>query len=194
MNQELEIEFKNMLSEDEFYQLCRKFGLKDSSFFKQINDYFDTPSFGLRHKKSALRIRHLNERHDLTLKQPYKDAILEIHQWLSDQESDDMIHSGLIPDGEVKRAIVNLGVSAGSVLHIGELTTCRTQFSFKNGELFLDHSYYSGRNDYELEFEAPNRYTGESIFIQLLSECSIPRRPSKNKILRLYDALQEKGV
>ncbi|GGL45627.1 CYTH domain-containing protein [Sporolactobacillus putidus] len=193
MAQELEIEFKNMLTSEEFSFLCRKFSLDSSSFFKQINDYFDTPTFALRGKKSALRIRHISGRHDFTLKQPHEDAILETHQWLTDEESLNLIHFGIIPAGSVEQAIARMGIDVDQLIHIGELTTLRAQFPYSSGKLFIDHSYYFEHDDYELEFEAEDRRTGDHLFEELLSECSIPHRPSKNKVLRLYQALQKKG-
>jgi Uncharacterized protein conserved in bacteria len=135
MAQELEIEFKNMLTPEEFSSLCRKFNLDASSFFKQVNDYFDTPTFALREKKSALRIRHIDGRHDLTLKQPHESAILETHQWLSDEESLNLIHFGIIPAGNVEQAITDMDINVDHLIHIGELTTLRTQFPYKNGQI-----------------------------------------------------------
>lgn len=193
MAQELEIEFKNMLTSEEYSFLCRKFSLNSSSFFKQVNDYFDTPTFALREKKSALRIRHISGHHDFTLKQPHEDVILETHQWLSDEESRKLIQFGVMPPGAIEQAIARMGVDVDQLIHIGELMTRRAEFPYKNGKLFLDHSYYFEHSDFELEFEATDRITGDHLFIELLAECSIPRRPSKSKILRLYLALQKKG-
>ncbi|RYM04579.1 CYTH domain-containing protein [Sporolactobacillus sp. THM7-7] len=191
MNQEWEIEFKNRLTEQEFAFLCRKFSVQPAAFFQQVNDYFDTPDYELRRHQSALRIRHKGGRHDLTLKQPRGHAILETHQWLTDRENRELIQFGRLPAGAVKQVIADSDVKTGRLVRLGELTTRRAQFPYENGELFLDHSLYLGKEDYELEFETPDRSTGLSVFRQLLAECSIPNRPSQNKILRLYHALQK---
>ncbi|RYL90271.1 CYTH domain-containing protein [Sporolactobacillus sp. Y61] len=191
MSHELEIEFKNMLTESEFKQLCRLFDLNESSFFKQINDYFDTPTFGLRNKKSALRIRHLNGQHDFTLKQPYNGNTLETHQALSKEESDKLIQLGIMPAGTIEQAISGSGVNVDQLVHIGELMTLRSEFPYQKGTLFLDHSYYLNHEDFELEYEAEDDAEGRQIFSKLLKKASIPLRPSKNKILRLYEAILE---
>lgn len=193
MSQELEIEYKNMLSEEEFSMLCRKFSVDPASFFRQVNNYFDTPTYGLREKKSALRIRHVDGKHDLTFKQPHGDAILETHQLLTDDESRELIQFGVMPGGDVEKAIDALGIDVDQLVHIGALMTDRAEFSYKNGKLFLDHSHYLNHNDFEVEYEATDAHEGARVFGTLLHACAIARRPSKNKILRLYEALHDKG-
>ena len=46
MTQEFEIEFKNMVTEEEFQALCDVFSIE--SFTKQVNHYFETPHFSLK--------------------------------------------------------------------------------------------------------------------------------------------------
>lgn len=189
MTQELEIEYKNMLTPEQFIQLCKSFKVDSTSFFKQINDYFDTPTFGLKEKKSALRIRHVNGQHDLTLKQPHQGAILETHQQLAEQESLELIQFGIMPPGSVEQAVTEMGIDVDQLVHLGQLKTERCQFPYKNGNLFLDHSFYLKQEDYELEFEAVDSQSGKRIFEELLNDYSIAREPSQNKIARLYHAL-----
>ena len=50
MTQEIEIEFKNIVTEEEFDTLCKSFSIE--AFTKQVNHYFETPGFSL--KKPAL--------------------------------------------------------------------------------------------------------------------------------------------
>ncbi|MCQ2011538.1 MAG: CYTH domain-containing protein [Sporolactobacillus sp.] len=192
MAQELEIEYKNMLTGDEFSKLCTVFGLKTTSFFKQVNYYFDTPTFALMNKKTVLRIREVGKQHDFTLKQPHNGVILETHQELDDEESRSMIQLGIVPPGEIEQAITKVGVDADQLVLIGELTTKRCQFPYQSGKLFLDHSLYLDHNDYELEYEAADQGSGSDIFNTLLLEHSIPRRASKSKMIRLFQATQEK--
>ncbi|MCO7126197.1 CYTH domain-containing protein [Sporolactobacillus shoreicorticis] len=192
MAQELEIEYKNMLTGDEFAKLCTAFGLKTSSFFKQVNYYFDTPTFALMDKKTVLRIRAVGAQYDFTLKQPHNGAILETHQELDDEESRSMIQLGIVPSGEIEQAVTKIGVDADQLVLIGELTTKRCQFPYRSGKLFLDHSLYLDHNDYELEYEAAGQGSGADSFNALLLEHSIPRRSSKSKMIRLFQATQEK--
>jgi Uncharacterized protein conserved in bacteria len=192
MSQEFEIEFKNMLNELEFNALCLKFDRDESTFFKQVNDYFDTPTLALKNAHAALRIRHLGGKHDFTLKQPRNGIILETHQQLTDQESSDLAHFGVMPEGELEKAIDQMGINVDQMLHIGELITKRTEFPYKEGKLFFDRSTYLSIEDFELEYEAEEQDQGKQIFLSLLSDFKIPRRKSKNKIMRLYDQLEER--
>ncbi|WP_010631304.1 CYTH domain-containing protein [Sporolactobacillus vineae] len=192
MSQKFEIEFKNMLEETEFNTLCLKFDRDESTFFKQTNDYFDTPTFALKNAHAALRIRHLSGEHDFTLKQPRNGIILETHQQLSDQESSDLIHYGVMPEGALEKAIDQMGINVDQLIHVGELITKRTEFPYKQGELFFDRSAYLGIQDFELEYEAEEQEQGKQIFLSLLSEFHIPRRKSKSKMMRLYEHLDER--
>lgn len=57
MAQEIEIEFKNLLTKNEFEKLTQAYQLDNEDFVLQENHYFDTKSFALKHKGAALRIR-----------------------------------------------------------------------------------------------------------------------------------------
>ena len=72
MSQNIEIEFKNMLTSEEFLQLKLHFNIDQNKFKKQVNHYFDTPSFSLKSLNSALRIREKGTQFEMTLKQPAK--------------------------------------------------------------------------------------------------------------------------
>ncbi|MCL1631027.1 CYTH domain-containing protein [Sporolactobacillus sp. CPB3-1] len=192
MTQQLEIEYKNMLTAEEFSALCTAFRIKASAFIKQVNCYFDTPTFALKAKKTVLRIRETGNQHDFTLKQPHNGMILETHQLLDAAESRAMIQMGIVPSGEIEQVITQLGVDADKLVFIGELITKRCQFPYQSGTLFLDHSIYLDHDDYELEYEAADPYSGDAIFSALLREHCIPRRPSKSKMIRLFQAIQEK--
>lgn len=191
MTQELEIEFKNMLTAEQFNKLCLYFECTPSSFFKQVNDYFDTPTLALRDQHSALRIRHLPGIHDLTLKQPHDGVILETHQQLTDDENQDMIHFGVMPAGDVEQQITQMGIDVDKLIHLGQLRTERCEFPYKNGTLFLDHSFYLKLEDYEIEMETSDSLNGKQLFEQLLREHNIERQPSASKIARLYKALKK---
>lgn len=50
MTQEIEIEFKNLLTKSEFQKLSEALGMKKHDFKRQINHYFDTKDFSLKQK------------------------------------------------------------------------------------------------------------------------------------------------
>ncbi|MEA3322151.1 MAG: CYTH domain-containing protein [Bacillota bacterium] len=189
-NQEIEIEFKNLLTFDEFTSLCSAFKVKSDDFFTQENHYFDTPAFALKEKGCALRIRKKGDTFTLTLKQPAKEGLLETHQVVSDHEFETMKSekNGLI-SGIISTILrEDLNISPSEVIYFGSLKTNRAELPYKEGLLVLDESTYLDTSDFELEYEVKNYAEGERLFHELLDAYGIPLRETKNKIVRFYEA------
>ncbi|MGV2940839.1 CYTH domain-containing protein [Mesobacillus sp. LC4] len=197
MSQNIEIEFKNMLTQDEFQVLRIHFNIEPEQFKKQINHYFDTNTFALKDKGSALRIREKGSSFELTLKQPAEQGLLETNQILTASQAQKALSSGELPEGEVKHAVSKLMHSSSSLNYFGSLTTVRAEVEYKDGLLVLDHSYYLNTEDYELEYEVTNESEGYKVFSKLLEELKISLKPTDNKIKRFYakkyNLLQEKN-
>ncbi|MGG4167221.1 CYTH domain-containing protein [Rossellomorea vietnamensis] len=186
MAQEIEIEFKNLVTKDEFTILTSHFHINEEDFISQDNHYFDTPDYQLKEKQSALRIREKDGRYTLTLKTPLKEDLLETNQSLSKNQSDSLLQDGLFPEGEVRDVLISLSIPYESLQHFGTLTTSRAEISYRNGLLVFDQSSYLKREDYELEYEVKERTSGEAIFLELLKQHKIPLRQTDNKIKRFY--------
>ncbi|CAM3769366.1 CYTH domain-containing protein [Mesobacillus thioparans] len=186
MSQNIEIEFKNMLTEEEFNFLANYFKLEPEHFKKQINHYFDTPSFSLKEKGSALRIREKGNAFEMTLKQPAKQGLLETNQNLSADQAEQSLKTGKLPEGEVRDAVSNLISDIEHLQYFGSLTTVRAEVEYKEGLLVLDHSYYLNTEDFELEYEVTNESEGFRNYSNLLTELKIPVRQTDNKIKRFY--------
>jgi uncharacterized protein YjbK len=186
MSQEIEIEFKNLLTVQEFQKLIYYFQVAPSDFKTQTNHYFDTPSFQLKEMSSALRIREINEVYTLTLKQPHGEDLLETHQVISLEDKKRFMEHGHLPNGEIMdRLFVDTIVS--SLTYFGSLKTTRAEIQYKDGKLVFDHSHYLNVEDYELEYEVTNRQIGHEIFTDLLKKMNIPVRVTDNKIKRFYE-------
>ncbi|HEX7065130.1 MAG TPA: CYTH domain-containing protein [Bacillales bacterium] len=186
MSQEIEIEFKNLLNQKEFEQLCHHFNVKQADFKIQHNHYFDTTDFMLKNNKCALRIREKENTRTLTLKQPHPDGLLETHQTLTEQETANVKACSHFPEGEVIDALHKMKIPVRSLNLLGTLSTERAETPYRNGLIVLDHSYYSGTEDYELEYESPDKNSGEQIFHDLLGSLGIPKRETENKIRRFF--------
>jgi uncharacterized protein YjbK len=187
MSQSIEIEFKNLLSIEEFNRMISYFQLSDDHFFRQINHYFDTEDFALKNLGCALRIREKKEHFEMTLKQPHPDGLLETTQTLTAKEANALLNGGLFMVGIVEAQIESLGIDVTNLVYFGSLTTDRAELSYQNGLLVLDFSSYLNTKDYEVEYEVSNREQGEPIFISLLTELNIPLRKTSNKTQRFYD-------
>ncbi|MBM7692998.1 uncharacterized protein YjbK [Peribacillus deserti] len=188
MNQELEIEFKNLLTQKEFKHTVQHFGISEKDFIVQENHYFDTPSFQLKEKGCALRIRHKKGNFTLTLKQPADHGLLESHEPLAEEKAGNIIKGGVIPNGAVYRIIQSLHINPVELEYFGTLRTARAEVPYKAGILVFDHSTYLGNEDYELEYEVQDFKKGESNFYQLLKTLNIPARAAENKVKRFYQA------
>lgn len=189
MVQEIEIEFKNLLTKNEFELLMKEFNVTPKDFISQENYYFDTVNFSLRDKHSALRIRKKQDKYILTLKQPHEQGLLETHQELTEAQAFSLLNSEVtkMVDGTVKEAIATLGITPDELYYLGALKTDRIEIIDDDNILVLDHSFYLEHEDYELEYEVKDPVTGKEKFLKILKQNNIPLRTTKNKIQRFFE-------
>ncbi|MDE0563858.1 CYTH domain-containing protein [Exiguobacterium sp. B2(2022)] len=185
MTQEVEIEFKSMLTKDEYEKLIQAYKLEDRVRW-QANDYFDTPTFQLKKQGAALRIREKKHGQVLTLKQPNEVGLLETHASITEEEAEDLFKYGIIHDDQMKQALAPFQLNA-ALEHLGRLETNRAEHQTEDGLLVLDESHYLETTDYEIEFEVTNEEAGKRAFERLLAEHGLPYRPAKNKIVRFME-------
>ncbi|MDM5226570.1 CYTH domain-containing protein [Cytobacillus sp. NJ13] len=185
-NKNIEIEFKNMVTREEFSLLIDFLNLRSEDFSEQENHYFDTPDFLLKAKGSALRIRQKNGSFELTLKQPHPEGLLETNENLTESEAAEMIQTGKIPTEQIIKSIEELGIKTDKLQYFGTLATKRAEKKYMKGLAVLDHSRYLNKEDFELEYEVDNRNEGELTFLNLLKQLNIPVRKTENKIKRFY--------
>jgi uncharacterized protein YjbK len=186
VSQEIEIEFKNLLTYEEFLQLIDAFEVQKSDFIEQTNYYFDTEDFQLKNHKSALRIRFKKDTYTLTLKQQFEEHILETHQTIDKDIFPNMLNGIPLPHGEVTEVLRKLKIDTDEIKFSGELTTNRVELPYQEGLLVLDENHYLGKIDYELEYESADYKKGQQIFLKLLKSKNIPERETKSKIHRFF--------
>ncbi|MCD8500835.1 MAG: CYTH domain-containing protein [Bacillaceae bacterium] len=191
MPQEIEIEFKNIVTEADFHKLIEAFSLKETDFAKQTNFYFDTRDFKIKATGSALRIREKQGEYTLTLKQPHTIGLLETHQTIIEAELL-QAQQGHFPEGEVSKQLESLKVSISECLYLGSLTTNRAEIPYKNGTLVLDQSCYFETKDFELEYEVKDEVQGKKDFLNLLHQYNIPFVKTENKIKRFFEKWKER--
>jgi uncharacterized protein YjbK len=188
LSQEVEIEFKNLLTKEEYFSLLDYFKVNESLFAFQENHYFDTNNFALKDRQSALRIRSKQDAYTLTLKTPLEEGLLETNQTLQKEEAEALLNDGVFPLGEVNDTLQSLGIPTKRLHYFGTLTTKRAEIEYKNGLLVFDASFYMNVEDYELEYEVKDYDAGQKRFLSLLEERNIPTRKTENKIKRFYNA------
>ncbi|MBT2688325.1 CYTH domain-containing protein [Bacillus sp. ISL-47] len=187
MSKNIEIEFKNMVTKEEFFTLMKFLGINEQDFTEQVNYYFDTPDFSLKSHGSALRIRRKNDSFEMTLKQPHPEGLLETNENLTEPEVQQVLETGKIPFEQIKKAIGEMGVNPENFQYFGSLSTTRAEKNYLNGLAVLDHSRYLNKEDFEIEYEVGKREEGKAIFLNLLKELNIPLRKTENKIKRFYN-------
>lgn len=187
MTQQVEIEFKNLLTKMEYERFLNEFNIDKKQIFTQENHYFDTTDFALKNLGTALRIRRKQDDYEMTLKQPAAVGLLETNQLITCEEALLAFQAGELPYGNIKKIIEEIGIPFSGLKYFGLLQTNRVEIEYTKGLLVLDHSQYLNKEDYELEFEAENFQEGKHIFLQLLNQYNIPLRKTENKIQRFYN-------
>ncbi|MGL5295451.1 MAG: CYTH domain-containing protein [Culicoidibacterales bacterium] len=182
MKHELEIEFKNLLTEAEFLQLTEHFIIE--VFHEQTNTYFDTANFAIKSLGGALRIRTKRGKTECTLKLPnqHTHGLDEFTQ--SFNELFATPEQALNQATDMHKLLQTHGISPKELICLTSLTTKRAECSYKNGILVFDESFYNGLQDFELEFECDNYEKGQYFFQELLTRFQIPIRQTPNKIQR----------
>ncbi|WP_082234637.1 CYTH domain-containing protein [Halobacillus massiliensis] len=188
MAQEIEIEFKNLLTKKEYDMLYEQLNFESVELIEQTNYYFETEDFQLKNLGAALRIRRKKDKWTLTLKQPHEEGLLETHDPLTEEVVNEWIIGRPSEPESVGSQLQELGVSLKDLRYMGALTTRRKEQGFNGTTVVLDHSFYFEEDDYELELEASERKSGEKVFEELLEKYHIPRRKTDNKIKRFFQA------
>ncbi|WP_208590185.1 CYTH domain-containing protein [Gracilibacillus suaedae] len=191
MSQEIEIEFKNLLTKEEYQKLVEHFYSYDLTEIEQKNHYFETADFQLKKHHAALRIREKKGTFQLTLKQPNPDGagLLETHCPITPDETQQWIIGHIIAKDEITKALHAMNINIHDLKYGGMLETYRLECTYNNTTVVLDQSHYNGYTDYELEIEAEDEQHGISVFQQLLTAHHIPKRKTENKIERFYHTL-----
>lgn len=193
LNQNLEIEFKNELTEEEYFLLVKKEfeGLSHSKHMTfQTNYYFDTIDQELKKQGAILRIRVTDSFSELTFKVPSGAFLMETNYPLSDSDVKAILHLK-----EMK--LTNYITSPDSIPELDDISkettfslfnqfeTQRFEKQIRQQVIVLDQTtFQNGVVDYELEVESQDAENGETFFKNYLKEHHILRSPSLPKIAR----------
>lgn len=188
MAEQIEIEYKTLLTAEQFQAIKAKYAPNQAAFVQE-NYYFDTPQFDLKQKHCGLRIRSTENSAECTLKTPLSEGLLETTDKLTIQEAEEWLSAKKVPNqGSVAEKLATLDISLSELQLLAQLKTARIQIVLPIGELALDESWYGDNHDYELELEVPEANQGKQDFLSLLEEFQIDYQPAKNKIVRAFEA------
>lgn len=187
MSQEIEIEYKVLLTKEQFDNLNNKLPFPKEPI-TQINHYFETNNFELKDARSALRIRQKGNQYVLTLKEPFEDAILETHDALTEAEFLKWINGTPIKKSNTTKQLEQLGIQAEALNYYGSLKTDRKSYTENEVIYVLDKSYYNDIIDYELEIEAPSHEIGIAVIQSLIKQFEISEINNITKIERFFNS------
>ncbi|HLS35615.1 MAG TPA: CYTH domain-containing protein [Bacillota bacterium] len=187
MKQEIEIEYKNLLTKSEYKRLLRLYPFQKA--IKQHNYYFETAQLQLQKQKSALRIRKKNNEYVLTLKQPHYGQLLETHVEITEDETEQCLIGNFIEHKQFNEQLAKLGVDAQQLNYIGKLVTYRRIYEENETIYVLDRSLYNGYEDFEFELEVNDEHKGKKHFLSILKKAEIKQVHTPNKIERFFKTL-----
>lgn len=187
MKQEVEIEFKNILTKKQYNTLLNIIPFQKTTMNE--NYYFETKDFKLAKVKSALRIRKNDKAYTLTLKQPKEGYVLETNIPLAEEEALSCLKGNFIQHDEFTKYLSSLGIRPDELHYFGKLITKRKTYYDGENLYVLDHSFYNDKEDFELELEVQNREKGLKLFTKILNETNIERKKTPSKIERFFKSL-----
>ncbi|AMB99632.1 hypothetical protein AWM75_06380 [Aerococcus urinaehominis] len=191
MSEEIEIEFKNMLTQAEYDLIYQSLDLSHVPAIYQVNSYFDQEAILADHG-IAVRLRLADQQAEITLKHGQLDhQNIEINQPISLSKAQKIMAAACLdlPDTLVgylnKVGIDNLY----KLKQTGRFQTKRYQVNYQDQLLVLDQVNFGTSQDYELEMEVNDYELGSHTFNACLDYFKIPRRPSQPKVKRMKDSI-----
>ena len=164
MNTNMEIEYKVLLTKEQFNILCSN---QDTlHFIRQINTYYDTVDFQIRKQKGSMRIREKQGKFLFTLKLHVNGGLMEYEKEV------DRNDVSVFKDCEISSLLSQFHLTDNIQL-ITSLTTDRAVVDTGNAELCFDHNFYNGKEDYEIEYEYKMDHDGLSAFQKILDPLQI---------------------
>ena len=195
MNQHIEIEFKNILTKQQYENLLEAFSVQASQIHRQTNHYFDTAEQHLKKLSSALRIREIGDTIECTLKEKKgPNEHLETTDFITFADAQKMLAGEEITAPSVRAQLQLFDVPLKDLQPFGTLTTDRVEIPYKGGLLVFDHSFYLQCDDYEVEYETNDEKIGKKVFSEFLHNYNIEPHAAQKKIVRFMMALDnQKG-
>lgn len=178
-----EIEFKTMLTKEEYLQLLTQYSYTS---YTQSNFYLDTPDGHFAKEKVGCRIRLKPDGYEVTLKKPMSDHTTEERNFDITEEQYHTFWSS-------KDLSFVLPELKGPLVVIGSIKTNRHELPFKQGVLMLDHSTFHHIEDFELEYEVNEVVQGKEDFLTFLDLHHLPYRPAEKKLVRMLNSLPKNG-
>ena len=185
---EIEKEFKNLLTKEQYDALVNDYKEVFTKDVTQTNSYYDYEGL-LQEHKMALRIRIVEgkETGEITLKIPQSSLeVLEYTEVLPVEILNAYNHDKqfTLPTS-LQEKLEYTGITIQTVNQTALLTTHRLEGALSENEwLVLDESHYNGKVDFEMEMEVRSLELCEPVFLGILAKYNIVRCQAESKIKR----------
>ncbi|MDD7618810.1 MAG: CYTH domain-containing protein, partial [Bacillales bacterium] len=111
--------------------------------------------------------------YELTLKTPLSEGLLEKNAPITYTQFAELRDFGEFPKTDITRFLIQLDIDVTKLKILTSLTTERIDVEYKGGLLSLDRNTYSGKTDYEIEFEYNSLNGAKKIMKDLFDENGI---------------------
>ena len=187
MSNAIEIEAKALVDKEEYEKLVRLF--PQCPRYLQTNYYIDTDNRDLAKSGIALRIREKVGMLELTLKTPLSQGKLEKSAPITFNEFAAFRDFGQFPKNDLRRFLLMLDFDIEKLKILTSLSTERLDVEYEGGKISIDKNVYSGKTDYEVEFEFNNIVAAEEKLHAFLEEHGVAYQPTKlSKVQRAMKA------
>ena len=177
MSNAIEIEAKCLISPEEYKTLVKAF--PSAPRYTQTNYYIDSDARALAAAGIALRVREKAGQYELTLKTPLSQGLLEKSVTISMNEFCAVRDFNEFPKCDLLRFLTMLDFNVAELKILTSLTTERLDVEYEGGLLSIDRNAYSGKVDYEVEFEFNNLDGAKRILKEFLEghgvECNFSK-------------------
>lgn len=160
MKENIEIEYKTLLSKNNFFTLLDMYKSDTDYFVKQDNYYYDTSLFDCKNNNIAIRTRVIADETYFTLK--FKADVL--------YEYEKKVSCCFLNDREVLDILSRYNIDPKSLINFATLSTERCQIDLNCAYLCFDINTYNDSIDYELEYEYKNAEASLNDYQSILSK------------------------
>jgi len=189
MIENLEIEFKILLTKKLYYKMLLDFETKESREITQTNHYFETPTKDLKKNHLNIRVREIDSTYELTLKKKErKTAKKEFNALITKDQFESLKRHKVFQHPIFD--LVKDKIDLEELTYFCSLQTSRIEVPFGCGVLCFDQNSYFDHIDYELEYEVTNEEQGKKEFLELIESYGLEyHKNCISKTARAFNAL-----
>ncbi len=177
----LELEQKAKLTKQEHDLLLSKYDIIKT--IEQTDIYFDTMDDYFKTLSSALRVRMIDDKLQLTLKiKAAQSGHTEYNYDIEVDVLEDMLKKQKLP-----KQLHDIADKHITLTKVSKIVTTRKVFNFSDHQVELDETNFGDVTDYEVEIESTDLNRAAKVMNSLLNENNITFSESCSKIKRYFE-------